>query len=88
MTSLGLNSRNMLLLSHIVLFSKYALLSRIEFCRQYVLFDSDFYSEKPDFTQNSEQKMTVKLKAPETTTKSHKNITVHFRLQSACYNCG
>ena len=65
MTSLGLNSRNMLLLSHIVLFSKYALLSRIEFCRQYVLFDSDFYSEKTDFTQNSKQKMSVKAPGEE-----------------------
>ena len=31
--------------------SKYALLSRIGFCREYALIDSDFDSDKPYFTQ-------------------------------------
>ena len=38
--------KNVLLLSHIMFSSKYALLSRIEFCREYALFYSEFYSGK------------------------------------------
>ena len=33
---------------------QYALSSKIGFCQENALFDSDFYSDKPDFIQTSE----------------------------------